>query len=1012
LQVNAPLEALNVLQETLLARKSRGAPIASLEPLAIKLIELSVDHKRNRIAREGLHSYKNLVQNTSVASVEKVVRRFLECSESKLKESQEAKAQGKSPIASQEIDDLETPDTYESIFANVLSTFEETAEDIVISTDIQKKDRRERDEVTPRLKFLWDAYRTVLDVLRNNARLELLYQQTVAQAFAFCVRYTRKNEFRRLCDTLRMHLANLPRQANTNYAINLSDPEVLQRFLDTRFLQLQTATDLELWQEGFKSAEDIYQLLVLAGSLIAPATTNNPQVMSGLLPAALFTHKRHGQKMVQMVAQYYDKMTRIFSVSGDGLFLAASWNKYFSWIVNMKGSNPLSDEEQRGLAVNAMLSALAAPIFTEPVDPEASVFRFNRKQRLTVMLGLQAIPDRKSLLLDASSKSVLSRIPAPIRELYEVMEHNFHPLTVAPRLRTLLAHLESTPEYSKFSQPIKSVVIAKILKNLSHLYSTISFDSMIELTSVGGQPMDLFQLEQLIMQGNQKGEFTIKINYLTRSFSFIPIKVATPDLRFLMDLPIFTKQIQMDKRVLYERAFEYMEDEHGAVLSRQEVIESKKVALEQAQLRKAQEEAAEKQRKMQEERETLQKKLAEESKLRELERLRREQEEIRKNEARKIAEALKAKSGVKIADEDLDEMDTAAIFALQADQSKKEKEALDNKMSAVIKRMDYMERAIRKEEIPLLEKAEEEQQVLDKSAFEEARQRAVEEAKERHAVAITIKQRVQRMMPDYVAFRDKLASAHEEKILQEEVESKKKIAIAIQQRREHVRALIKQKIEDEKEEERMRIAKEKLEAERRREAEEREEQRQRELEMQAALKHAQQQRQLQLAREEEEAAEIEVAKIARPSYGFGPREGSKSSGLGFMDRSPSEQQNWVPSGGKQNWTPSGSADPSRRRPDINPPARTNSDRGWQPPGKDAPQKPQVARGMSSFGRFERSESKSDQGVRREFSRPDSQENAPKEEVGNREWRKPSAATDSSAFPPRSAKDSKDLWRRT
>ncbi|ORZ38731.1 hypothetical protein BCR44DRAFT_1400439, partial [Catenaria anguillulae PL171] len=90
LQVNAPSEALNVLQETLLSRRSRGAPIPSLEPVAVKFIELSVDLNRSRVAREGLHSFKNLAQNTSVQSVEKVIRRFIERAEFKLKEAKDA----------------------------------------------------------------------------------------------------------------------------------------------------------------------------------------------------------------------------------------------------------------------------------------------------------------------------------------------------------------------------------------------------------------------------------------------------------------------------------------------------------------------------------------------------------------------------------------------------------------------------------------------------------------------------------------------------------------------------------------------------------------------------------------------------------------------------------------------------------------------------------------------------------------------------------------------------------
>ena len=71
------------------------------------------------------------------------------------------------------------------------------------------QDRVDREHVTPWFKFLWETYRTVLDILRNNSRLEALYAMTAARAFQFCLTYKRTTEFRRLCDILRNHLANL-----------------------------------------------------------------------------------------------------------------------------------------------------------------------------------------------------------------------------------------------------------------------------------------------------------------------------------------------------------------------------------------------------------------------------------------------------------------------------------------------------------------------------------------------------------------------------------------------------------------------------------------------------------------------------------------------------------------------------------------------------------------------------------------------------------------------------------
>ena len=42
--------------------------------------------------------------------------------------------------------------------------------------DGNEQSRADRQILTPWLKYLWDTYRTILEVLRNNAKLELVYQ--------------------------------------------------------------------------------------------------------------------------------------------------------------------------------------------------------------------------------------------------------------------------------------------------------------------------------------------------------------------------------------------------------------------------------------------------------------------------------------------------------------------------------------------------------------------------------------------------------------------------------------------------------------------------------------------------------------------------------------------------------------------------------------------------------------------------------------------------------------------
>lgn len=130
---------------------------AGFEPLMLKHVELSVELKKGRLAKEALRQYKSISQN-NIESLEKVIKKFLELSESRVEQARE-----KSELKAIDIEDLEASETPESIMMSTV-------------TDEDTKDRTDREILTPWLKFLWETYRTVLDVLRNNNKAEILYQ--------------------------------------------------------------------------------------------------------------------------------------------------------------------------------------------------------------------------------------------------------------------------------------------------------------------------------------------------------------------------------------------------------------------------------------------------------------------------------------------------------------------------------------------------------------------------------------------------------------------------------------------------------------------------------------------------------------------------------------------------------------------------------------------------------------------------------------------------------------------
>lgn len=62
--------ALTILHEHVTSKRSRNSPITALEPVMILFVELCVDLKKGKLAKDGLYQYKNTAQNTNVGTIE------------------------------------------------------------------------------------------------------------------------------------------------------------------------------------------------------------------------------------------------------------------------------------------------------------------------------------------------------------------------------------------------------------------------------------------------------------------------------------------------------------------------------------------------------------------------------------------------------------------------------------------------------------------------------------------------------------------------------------------------------------------------------------------------------------------------------------------------------------------------------------------------------------------------------------------------------------------------------
>jgi translation initiation factor 3 subunit A len=609
------------------------------------------------------------------------------------------------------------------------------------------------------------------------------------------------------------------------HAINLSDPDTLQRHLDTRFQQLNVAVELELWQEAFRSIEDIHTLLSLS--------------------------KRPAKNV--MMANYYEKLARIFLVSENYLFHAAAWNRYYNLLrqsaaalaagQGTKKENPSVTEADLTKAASfVLLSALAIPVISTSRSRGALIdvdeARKNKNNRLTNLLGMAQPPSRAVLFRDALNKGLLKRARPEIRDLYNILEVEFHPLSICKKITPILKQIGADPEMEKYVLPLQQVILTRLFQQLSQVYESVELKFVYELA----QFPDPFQItpamiEKFIMNGCKKGDLAIRVDHTSGVLTFdtdifssakalhpgsaagsaesdvasvqrlqnTPAEIARLQLTRLAKTlhvtcmyvdPSYNEARIQAKRAAQARAEAGAAKEHEETLARRVVIEKKKEAATDALQRKQREEETRKRIRTQQLQEAEKQRLLDEQREREKKRLMDEQNRIRQQELKKQLEELKSGvKGIDISEIDLEDMDANRLRAIKLAQLEKEKNELNERIRTTAKRIDHLERAFRREELKHIPEDYEAQKKHDMELYEAIKAETLKEAEEKHKEAVALKHRLSRLVPVFSSFRKEVSEKrHEEfekrrKAAEREFEAKKKQRVKeVQERRRRERA--------------------------------------------------------------------------------------------------------------------------------------------------------------------------------------------------------------------------------
>ncbi|CAD6233126.1 unnamed protein product [Miscanthus lutarioriparius] len=765
--------ALQALHDLITSKRYRSWQ-KPLEKIMMKYVELCVDLRKGRYAKDGLIQYRIVCQQVNVSSLEDVIKHFMQLSNEK---AEQAKSQAEALEDALDVEDLEADKRPEDLMLSFVS-------------GEKGKDRSDKEVVTPWFKFLWETYRTVLEILRNNSKLEALYAMTAHRAFQFCKQYKRTTEFRRLCEIIRNHLANLNKYRDQRDRPDLTAPESLQLYLDTRVEQLKVATELSLWQEAFRSVEDIHGLMSMVKKMPKPS----------------------------ILVVYYAKLTEIFWISDSHLYHAYAWLKLFN--LQKSYNKNLSQKDLQLIASSVLLAALSVA----PYDQKYGASHLeteNEKERNMRMANLvnfsldskrenREMPSRASLLSELASKGVLSCASQEVRDLYNLLEHEFLPLDLASKVQPLLSKISkiggklssasSVPEVklSQYISALEKLTTLRVLQQASCIFQSMKIDMLSRMIPF----FDFSVVEKISVDAVKRNFVAIKVNHLSGAVHFGTVDIESDGLSDHLSVladslnkarihicPPVKKPSKLGESLISLAGI--VENEHKRLLARKSIIEKRKEELERQILEKEKEEEKKRMSSQKKTADEERVRLLNEQKQREQDRIRREIEEKNKAEAKKLLEDLKKAGKKHVVVEG--ELTKEAIMELARNEQLKERQEMEKKLQKFAKTMDYLERAKRQEEAPLIQEAFQKRLEEEKILHEQEQLREIELSKQHHAGDLQEKNRLSRMLEHKNAFQERIVQRREAEFGRLKKERDERISQLISSRkreRETVRKLM------------------------------------------------------------------------------------------------------------------------------------------------------------------------------------------------------------------------------
>lgn len=387
-----------------------------------------------------------------------------------------------------------------------------------------------------------------------------------------------------------------------------------------------------------------------------------------------------------MMANYYEKLTKIFLMSGNALYHAAAWSRYYAVVTSM---GTKSEAEIARLAGQVLVSALSVPVGARADESAVVEDGKGKNNRLSSLLRLTRVPTRAGLLRDALLRNVHKISPDTVKALYEVLEVTFDPLTLCASVSPLLRALSEDAAYSQYLPLLQRALLSRLLSQLSQVYSTIKISNLMELL----QPLkesgtvdiciyDAENVEAYIMACARRGELNVHIDHSADTITFIddpfvsaddftysasrahetPIQPSTADLvrtrlsslalclhNSISAVHTETESLsEQEQQVKFSQLAAAANAEREELRNRRALVARRRELLTELSQKKEKEEISRRAELARKQKEEEERRVVEERRRREVENAKKEIESIRTEEAKKFAQSLKEKGNIKV----------------------------------------------------------------------------------------------------------------------------------------------------------------------------------------------------------------------------------------------------------------------------------------------------------------------------------------------------------------------------